>query len=126
MLGHKFRSYSIFPIELNRETPDQQLILQLHIVEDLFWFRGHFPNQPILPGVAQLDWVMHYARDFLQADWQLLSVENIKFQHPILPNCLLRLTLSWLLEKNQLTFSYVLLSDKEEINASNGKITLCR
>lgn len=35
-----------------------------HSTPSLFWFRGHFAVQPLLPGVAQIDWVMHYATTY--------------------------------------------------------------
>ncbi len=65
----------------------------LLIDADLFWFQGHFPAQPILPGVAQLDWVMHYGIALLAPGKQFSAIENIKFQQPILPGKTLRLTL---------------------------------
>ena len=32
--------------------------LHLRLDPALFWFKGHFAAQPLLPGVTQLDWVM--------------------------------------------------------------------
>ena len=32
--------------------------LALTIAADLDYFRGHFPNAPILAGVVQLDWAV--------------------------------------------------------------------
>ena len=44
-----------------RQAHPQQLEVVLHLDPELSWFRGHFAVQPLLPGVAQIDWVMHYA-----------------------------------------------------------------
>ena len=48
--------------EIGRLQPDpQHLEITFYLDPDLLWFKGHFAVQPLLPGVAQLDWVMHYA-----------------------------------------------------------------
>ncbi|MBO8134280.1 3-hydroxyacyl-ACP dehydratase FabZ family protein [Dickeya fangzhongdai] len=134
----------MLPVELSRACSPSQAELLLYVDAGLFWFNGHFPRQPLLPGVAQLDWALHYGREILAPDWRFLSVENIKFQHPVLPDKTLRLTLNWLEEKQQLTFSYhILVNGQIVVNrqiaangqdapaqtgqaASSGKIRLCR
>ena len=49
----------MLPVELNAQQQGATLTLRLHADAELFWFRGHFPTLPILPGVAQLDWALH-------------------------------------------------------------------
>ncbi|QDX99184.1 hydroxymyristoyl-ACP dehydratase [Pectobacterium carotovorum subsp. carotovorum] len=119
----------MLPVELVRhdvkktdETSQVELMLQID--PELFWFKGHFTGQPLLPGVAQLDWVMHYATTVLAQGWMFLSIENIKFQQPILPGKTLRLVLTWHPGKQQLTFSYTILEGETERTASSGKIKL--
>ncbi len=68
-------------------------------------FDGHFPEQPLLPGVWQLHWVMQCWAE-AQPQAQLITVAQIKFLQPIKPPCELRLELSWQLER--LTFRYYL------------------
>ncbi|MBP2846242.1 hydroxymyristoyl-ACP dehydratase [Dickeya oryzae] len=121
----------MLPVELSRVCSASQAELLLYIDANLFWFDGHFPQQPLLPGVAQLDWALHYGREILAPGWRFLSVENIKFQHPVLPGKTLRLTLNWLEEKQQLTFSYHIIAAGQAATetgqaASSGKIRLCR
>ncbi|AIR69988.1 3-hydroxyacyl-ACP dehydratase FabZ family protein [Dickeya fangzhongdai] len=134
----------MLPVELSRACSPSQAELLLYVDAGLFWFDGHFPRQPLLPGVAQLDWALHYGREILAPGWRFLSVENIKFQHPVLPDKTLRLTLNWLEEKQQLTFSYhIVVNGPTVVNgqiaangqdapaqtgqaASSGKIRLCR
>ena len=41
-----------------RQTQPEKLEIILHLDPALFWFQGHFAVQPLLPGVAQLDWVI--------------------------------------------------------------------
>jgi len=115
----------MLPVELSRCQQLTQLALLLRIDADLFWFRGHFPQQPLLPGVAQLDWVLHYGIGCLAVGQQFSSVEKIKFQQPVLPGSLLELNLEWDELKKQLSFSYYLIRNGDRSVASSGKIRLC-
>ncbi|MBC8952609.1 hydroxymyristoyl-ACP dehydratase [Xenorhabdus sp. PB62.4] len=117
------------PIEIHREQPVQnEAIIQLYLDPDLTWFRGHFPIQPLLPGVAQIDWVMHYAESLLAPGWSFSSIEMVKFQFPLQPGDKLLLKMTWTEEKQLLTFSYEVEvpNGSEYQTASQGKIKLCR
>ena len=119
----------MLPIELARSekitcADSAQVVLELRIDRELFWFNGHFSRQPILPGVAQLDWVMHYGTELLAPSGCFSAIDNIKFQQPVLPGYRLRLTLLWHVLKQQLTFTYHILDGDTERIASSGKIKL--
>lgn len=114
----------MLPVELRVQQQDSEAELLLHIAPDLFWFQGHFPGTPLLPGVAQLDWVIHYGVLLLAPGRQFSSVDNIKFQQPILPGSTLKLTLHWQEEKG-LTFQYQQVTEAGLRPASSGKIRLC-
>jgi len=116
----------MLPVELSRHADGGQAELCLLVEGDLFWFQGHFPAYPLLPGMAQLDWVMHYGGELLAPGWQFSAIESIKFQRPILPGSTLRLKLAWQAEKDLLTFSYTILHKDAEQVASSGKICLCQ
>lgn len=103
---------------------ENQLCLHLRVSADLEWFRGHFPSQPLLPGVAQLDWVMAYGAS-LAPDMRFCAIDSVKFQRPVLPGSLLELTLCWDCARSVLSFSYVLLAGEERLAVSCGKIKLC-
>ena len=53
------------PTVLACETLADGVRLQLRLDPDLPWFAGHFPGAPLLPGVTQIHWVMHYAASLL-------------------------------------------------------------
>ncbi len=57
------------------------------------WFRGHFPQFAILPGVVQIGWAEHYARSFYGFDAGIAALEQVKFKRPILPGAKLTLAL---------------------------------
>jgi 3-hydroxyacyl-[acyl-carrier-protein] dehydratase len=48
-------------------------------------FAGHFPGQPILPGVLLLDRVMAAAQAHLPQTLGPFSLSNVKFLAPIFP-----------------------------------------
>ena len=114
----------MLPVELAVQQQGSEAELLLRVDADLFWFQGHFPGQPLLPGVAQLDWVIHYGTTLLAPGKQFASVENIKFQQPILPGTTLKLTLAWLPEKG-LSFHFQRVTEAGLSSASSGKIRLC-
>ena len=67
---------------------------ELDISEQLFWFQGHFPGYPILPGVVQLRWAVELA----QKNYDLRSVPReimrLKFKSVIIPPAVVELTLT--------------------------------
>jgi 3-hydroxymyristoyl/3-hydroxydecanoyl-(acyl carrier protein) dehydratase len=96
--------------------------LQLRLPAGLLWFRGHFPEHPILPGVTQIHWAMQYARQLLGIEAVFRGIEAVKFQQPLLPEQRVCLTLEWQPERGKLLFSYRV----GDATASSGKISLCQ
>ncbi|MES3295994.1 hydroxymyristoyl-ACP dehydratase [Enterobacter hormaechei] len=112
--------------EIGRLQPDpQHLEITFYLDPDLLWYKGHFAVQPLLPGVAQLDWVMHYAAA-LASGYRFHSIQNVKFAAPLLPENTVTLLLAWQPERQLLTFSYQRHAGNERHTASSGKIRLCQ
>ena len=55
-------------------------------------FRGHFPGNPIVPGVMLLEWVMHEVARALGRGPSALRVREAKFFTPLAPLQHARLT----------------------------------
>ncbi|MEX3021761.1 hydroxymyristoyl-ACP dehydratase [Kluyvera sp. STS39-E] len=114
------------PAEIERrQLHPQQLEVTLRLDPALPWFRGHFAVQPLLPGVAQIDWVMHYA-SLVAPGWRFRALQNVKFQSPLLPGAVVTLSLNWQEARQLLTFSYQRHDGDARHAASSGKISLCR
>jgi 3-hydroxymyristoyl/3-hydroxydecanoyl-(acyl carrier protein) dehydratase len=69
-------------------------------------FDGHFPGQPILSGLIQVDWAARLGQDTFGPLGIFQCVEHLKFQAPIRPDEPLELHLDWTPEARQLRFRY--------------------
>ena len=83
---------------------EDQVELQLLIPGALLYFRGHFPDFPILPGVVQLDWAIQYGRQHFALGTAAPTTIKIKFRKPIRPNH--RIVLSLKHSRGRLDFNY--------------------
>lgn len=94
----------------------QQLILR--IPDNLLFFSGHFPGNPVIPGVVQLHWAIHYARQSFPELEIFLRLEAIKFQHIIQPGNIVTLRLQHRPGSGKLQFSF----SSPQTQHSSGRI----
>ncbi len=73
---------------------------------DFSCFEGHFPDAPVLPGVAQVHWAIRIARQIFDLPAFFCAMRALKFYHVIRPDSMTTLTLYYDTEKESLTFSY--------------------
>lgn len=89
-----------------REQGPQRAVAVLDVVPGLRVFDGHFPEAPVLPGVAQLDWAIAFAGRCFALPPHFRRAEQLKFQRPVLPPMQLELALEWRADTGQLAFRY--------------------
>ncbi len=67
-------------------------------------FEGHFPGNPIMPGVCMMQIIKELTEDFLQKEVQLSKVSNVKFMATINPflNPILELDLNIIENENEI------------------------
>ena len=73
----------------------------MHVKKDSFFVQGHFPNQPVMPGVLIVEAFGQAAAALTAAGIDkseydnklvfLMSVEKARFRNPVIPNCKLEL-----------------------------------
>jgi len=80
--------------------------LTLEITPALPCFDGHFDDCPVVPGVVQIDWAVHYASSLLHLDWPVSRVDRLKFMCPVQPNVFIALKLIFNREKQWLDFQF--------------------
>lgn len=97
----------LFPAAQWQQRDADAAHLLLPLDADLIAFDGHFPQAKILPGVVQLDWAIHYAREVFAMPPRFARMDALKFQHVARPGDCLQLTLGWDAVKSVLSFRYV-------------------
>ena len=78
---------------------------EARITDDLAVLDGHFPNEPIVPGVAQLHWADKLAHRAFTGCGTTVEVMRLKFVRVIVPGTLLRLRLECR-ERSRVEFRY--------------------
>ena len=95
-----------WPEVIRQESVDGRLSMECRIPAELEYFDGHFPDNPILPGIAQTHWAESYGRQLLSVKGEFTRLEAIKFQQVIPPECIVTLTINYDEVKNKLSFQY--------------------
>jgi len=94
------------PIVKQQTVDGDSVHLVLEIPENLFYFQGHFEQAAVLPGVAQLDWVMGFLAQYFGIEKEMLvSVDALKFQIIVRPGYIVDLKLSKI-KPEKFSFSY--------------------
>lgn len=90
------------------EVSETSALAELDIVDDLAVFDGHFPDAPIVPGVAQVDWVMALAPERLAVPprERFARIDALKFQAVIQPGATVRMALTWQPAAQALAFRF--------------------
>jgi len=103
-----------------KASETDMVILEIEISPQLEAFCGHFPNNPILSGVAQIDWVVRFAVMHFGVAVAVARNFQVKFRNIIRPQMPIALTLKVDRARNKLSFVY---QSGTEI-MSSGKMTL--
>lgn len=101
------------PMVLSQSQSSDDYILSLEFPPELACFKGHFPTQPIYPGVGQIGFLQYFAKSiWTDLNW-CQGYEQLKFQNLIRPYAIVQLKLSR--KEHKVSFE---LRDSEQILAS--------
>lgn len=67
-------------------TADGSIIAEIQLNPDHHIFKGHFPGQPVVPGVCQVQIIKELAESVLGKSLQLKTADHIKFLSVIIPD----------------------------------------
>ncbi len=109
--------YSYISIKLKK---DSTITAQVTTDRQSPWFEGHFPNDPILPGIAQIHMVTETIAKALQKDLSLQSLTRIKFKKIIRPGDIL--DIHAMAGKTDNQYSFRITSKKEDV--CSGRLML--
>ena len=101
------------------QVDDSQWFFSIRVPVNLYYFNGHFPGNPVLPGVVQVSWVQHFARELLGSGCEFCNVDALKFQSIIQPadQVVMKLTINRL--KQSLNFTF----ESADLKYSSGRIS---
>ncbi|HRE16018.1 MAG TPA: hydroxymyristoyl-ACP dehydratase [Rhodocyclaceae bacterium] len=98
---------NLLPDILEEAVDGPRATFRLFLPADFVHFAGHFPGQPILPGVVQLDWAVRLGkRHFALPRERFSQLKGLKFTSPVLPETTLDLSLHWQADRQRLEFAY--------------------
>ena len=83
----------LMPETLSSRADAASATYRLRIPAEIEHFRGHFPGMPLLPGVVQLDWAVHFGRRHFEGLEASKAINNFKCQAIIFPGTELTLEL---------------------------------
>jgi 3-hydroxymyristoyl/3-hydroxydecanoyl-(acyl carrier protein) dehydratase len=70
---------------MNR-SPENEISAEIHVPPDSPWFEGHFPGEPVLPGVAQIGMAVDAISNALNQDLRISGVRRVRFKRMIRPD----------------------------------------
>lgn len=109
--------YSFITVQ---QTDDNAIVAQATTDQQSPWFSGHFPGDPILPGIAQLQMVTDAIAKALEKDLHLIGLTRIKFKKLIRPGVVLDIYAVGGKQKNN--YSFRITSNQE--NVCSGTLAL--
>jgi 3-hydroxyacyl-[acyl-carrier-protein] dehydratase len=93
---------------------------QVKVPLDSIWFDGHFPNDPILPGVAQLALVLDLLKETIGQPISATEVSRVRFKQAIRPDE--EITIEVSPKAEPLSFGFRILSGTEQACSGNVRI----
>lgn len=97
---------SEWPVIRKIERDQQVVEFSLHIPPNTRWFEGHFVDQPIFPGVAQVFWAEYFAREEFSLPECGYQIKSLKFINMLLPNEDVQLHIENMPEKESWKFKF--------------------
>jgi hypothetical protein len=88
------------------ERSAARAVLRFEVDPALRVLEGHFPELPVVPGVAQIDWAIGWACEAFGLARTVQRMEVIKFQALMLPGHAVQLELDYAPGKHVVTFRY--------------------
>jgi 3-hydroxymyristoyl/3-hydroxydecanoyl-(acyl carrier protein) dehydratase len=109
---------AVNPEIVSESVDSNRAEFDIRVPADLYYLQGHFPGEPVLPGVIQVHWAIHLADEHFDLKPSFAGFEALKFHRIIKPETPLRLVLELNEESGKLTFSYSSESGKH----SQGRV----
>jgi 3-hydroxymyristoyl/3-hydroxydecanoyl-(acyl carrier protein) dehydratase len=73
---------------------DNEIVAEVAFPGESPWFEGHFPQEPVLPGIAQVAVIHDLIRRTCGQDLPLREISRIRFKRKISPSDRLTITIT--------------------------------
>lgn len=73
-------------------SEEGKISADIKVEPDSPWFSGHFPGDPILPGIAQLAMVFDTIKQGIYDDFKITDVRRVRFKQVVKPGDQMKLT----------------------------------
>ena len=113
-----FNTNVTYPNIIKLENDGLNAEISLIFPKNSNFFKGHFPDFPILPGVVQLFFAKEFARDIFNLNFVPQKVKKVKFSSIIKPEMKVKLILTK--NENSIDYKYI----DEEKTFSSGTFVL--
>lgn len=113
-------SCSILPEIVAREKKGSAFLVEAIVPHELWCFKDHFPDNPIVPGYLQLVWLSELLNDFCPSKQRLRKFQRLKFHSPLRPGQHFVLEAKW--EQEEEILSFAIRSADSAI--SSGRVVL--
>jgi 3-hydroxyacyl-[acyl-carrier-protein] dehydratase len=110
--------YSLVKVD---RLSSHEIIMYTKVLPDSPWFSGHFPGDPILPGIAQLEMALDGIKRLSQKNLKISGGRKVRFKQFIRPNDKIKIQVA-LREGGVLSYSFRIMVDEEV--ACNGILTV--
>jgi len=68
-----------------KSSEDREIRAEIQVPAESPWFDGHFPGEPVLPGLAQISMVFDVIQKASEGQWRASSVSRVRFKRMIRP-----------------------------------------
>ena len=96
------------------EKTENSVAVKVKIPASSDYFDGHFPDFKLLPAVAQIDLLVHYAQKYFGLPLSTPDIKRFKFSDKILPDSIVVFKINFDKEKLRVAF--------EVSDAENGTV----
>ncbi|MBR1537579.1 MAG: hydroxymyristoyl-ACP dehydratase [Treponema sp.] len=86
------------------ERSENSVLLKVKIDSESDYFDGHFPDFKLLPALAQIDLLSHFAQKYFSLPLSTPNIKRFKFTDKILPDSIVIFKISFDSEKKRVTF----------------------
>ncbi|MBF0102866.1 MAG: hypothetical protein HQK77_18355 [Desulfobacterales bacterium] len=88
---------------------DNEFRGSVELPKDSLWFSGHFPDDPILPGVAQVGMVLNAIQQLHKRPLKILKISRVRFKQIIRPEDSLMVILKQF--EGKLSYSFQIIAN---------------